>query len=59
MPKLSIKPSKNNLKKFISVASLDHEIKEFFYEDYFTFEQLVMLSELEDEDYREIVLEKF
>lgn len=58
LSKLSIKPSKNNLKKFISVASLDHDIKKLFYDDYFTFEQLVMLSEIENQEYRKVVFEK-
>ncbi len=58
LPKLSIKPSKNNLLKFIAVALLDYEIKKLFYDDYFTFEQLAMFSEIEDENYKEIVINK-
>lgn len=58
LPTLSIKPSKNNLKKYTIVTLLSDEIKKLFHNDYFTFEQLVMLSELEDENYQDVVFNK-
>lgn len=57
-PNISVKPSKHNLKKFTSVAMLDNGIKKLFYDDHLTFEQLVMLSELQDEHYRKVIFER-
>ncbi|MGH7885917.1 MAG: hypothetical protein ACRENO_09510, partial [Thermodesulfobacteriota bacterium] len=58
LPELSIKPSKNNLNKFLAAASLDSETKKYFNDEYFTFEQLVMITEIEDKSYRDEITDK-
>lgn len=55
---LEIKPSLNNLHKYLKVDTLNPEFKELFYKEYFTFEQLVMFSEIQDIEYRIMLLNK-
>ncbi len=55
---LSIKPSLNNLRKYLNIASLGPEYKELFYKEYFSFDQLALISEIKDPDFRNVLFNK-
>ncbi len=52
LPVIGINPSLNNLKKYLSIASLEKELKDECIDENISFEQLQMLSEIEDLEFR-------
>lgn len=52
LPILGLNPSLNNLNKYRSVALLEKELKEACFNELVTFEQLLLLSEIDDPKFR-------
>ena len=56
---INLNPTKNNLQRYLRAASLEQRIKNSFSEKKLTFEQLVMLSEIEKEPDRSDIFNCF
>lgn len=52
LPLLSINSSRKNLEKYLKVSALEKPLKEAFFDEKISFEQLQMLSEIEDSNLR-------
>lgn len=58
LPLLGIKPSHKNLVKYSAVSKLENIIKHAFFEDKLSFEQLIMLSEIESPEIKQKICVK-
>ena len=52
LPVISVNPSVNNLNKYKNIAQIENEFKEACFNEQITFEQLQMLAELTNTDFR-------
>ena len=52
LPFLGLNPTLNNLKKYLAIAALETELKKACMNEDLTFEQLQLLSEIDDPDFR-------
>lgn len=52
LPFLGLNPTLNNLKKYLAIAALETELKQACMNEDLTFEQLKLLSEIDDPDFR-------